>query len=63
MLSNQDIRTDAKNKGVYLWEVAARLNISEPTMTRKLRHELSAGEKRQIISLIDEIAAEKGKAV
>lgn len=60
---NQDIRTAAKTKSVFLWEVAERLNISEPTMTRKLRRELPAEEKQRIFSLIDEIAEEKKSAV
>ena len=35
----------------------AKINkISEPTMTRKLRHELPEGEKAKILALIDEIA-------
>lgn len=63
MLSNNDIRTAAKQNSVCLWEVANLLNISEPTMTRKLRRELPAEEKQRIFSLIDEIAAEKKKGV
>ena len=59
MLQNQDIRTAAKAKSVCLWEVAERLKISEPTITRKLRRELSPDEKQSIFSLIDKIAAEK----
>ena len=63
MTANQDIRTAAKQNGVRLWEVADRLNVSEPTITRKLRRELPADEKQRIISLIDEISAEKKKEV
>ena len=63
MLCNIDIRTAAKQNGVRLWEVADRLNVSEPTITRKLRRELPADEKQRIISLIDEISAEKKKEV
>lgn len=63
MLCNIDIRTAAKQNGVRLWEVADRLNVSEPTITRKLRRELPADEKQRIISLIDEISAEKKNAV
>ena len=63
MLNNSDLRKSAKENGVALWEIADRLNISEPTMTRKLRRELPAEEKQRIFSLIDEIAAEKKSAV
>lgn len=61
MLCNTDIRTAAKQNGVRLWEVAERLNVSEPTITRKLRRELPNEEKQRIFSLIDEIAADKQK--
>lgn len=62
MLANRDIRMKAKEKSVTLWEIADKLNISEPTMTRKLRRELSDREKANFITLIDTIAAEKNTA-
>ena len=62
MLSNNEIRKAAKTNGVFLWQVAERLKISEPTMTRKLRRELSPDEKQRIFAMIDEIAAEKKSA-
>lgn len=61
MRSNLDIRSAAKSKGVLLWEIASKLGISEPTMTRKLRRELPAAEKQKFLSIIDDIAAEKQK--
>ena len=61
--SNSDIRTKAKEKRVYLWEIAEKLEISEPTITRKLRRELSCEEKEQIFAIIEEIAAEKAATV
>lgn len=62
MIANTDIRTNAKKKGVRLWEIANAMNISEPTMTRKLRKELSQDEKQAIFDIIDEIAAKKENA-
>ncbi|MBQ8524382.1 MAG: hypothetical protein IJ457_07155 [Clostridia bacterium] len=59
MLKNTEIRETAKMKNVYLHEVAGRLGISEPTMTRKLRHELERAEKEKLLSIIDEIASER----
>lgn len=58
-MANEKIKLTAKNKGVALWQVADRLGISEPTMTRKLRHELTGAEKERILSIIDDIASEK----
>ena len=54
-MQNQAIRTTAKEKCVKLWEIAEALEISEPTMTRKLRHELPEAEKTKILAIIDEI--------
>ena len=59
MLANADIRAAAKGASVRMWEIADHLNISEPTMSRKLRHELPQTEKDRIFSIIEEIAAEK----
>lgn len=60
-MSNLDVRTIAKENGVRLWEIADKLGISEPTITRKLRRELPADEKKKILAVIDEIAAAKKK--
>lgn len=55
---NQEIRTEAKRNGVKLWQIADKLGISEPTMTRKLRHELSEEETGHILNIISELAKE-----
>lgn len=60
-MSNADVRTAAKNAGVFLYQVAAAMGISEPTMTRKLRFELSKEEKAPIIEAIKHIEAENKK--
>lgn len=60
MLNNRELRQQAKSKQVRFWEIADKLGISEPTMTRKLRRELPAEEKQKIISIIDEISSERG---
>ena len=38
---NNDIRTKARENGVCLYEIAEKLNVSEPTFNRWLRKELS----------------------
>ena len=63
MLSNNEVRKNAKEQGVRLWEVAEVLNISEPTMTRKLRKELPTAEKERILSIIEDIASDRNTAV
>ncbi|MBK6089809.1 hypothetical protein [Ruminococcus difficilis] len=60
-MNNLELRTKARKNGVRLWEIADRLGISEPTITRKLRRELPTNEKQRILAVIDEIAAAKKK--
>ena len=58
-MSNSDVRTAAKEAGVFLYEIAAFIGISEPTMTRMLRFELPEGKKREIFSAITKLSAKK----
>lgn len=58
-MANQKLRDYAKNKNVYLWEIANKMNVSEPTITRKLRVDLPKEESQKIISIIDDIANSK----
>lgn len=58
-MKNKKIRETAKSKGVCLWEIASALKISEATITRKLRKELSAEETSKILNIIEQLAAEK----
>ena len=62
MLNNQSIRAAAKNRGVKLYEVAERLGVSQATITRKLYFELPEDEQQRLLSIIDEIAAQKENA-
>lgn len=61
-MCNVEIRVTAKRCGVYLYELADKLSISEPTMTRLLRKELSESKKQQLLGKIEEISREKRKA-
>lgn len=62
-MQNHRIRQYAKSHGVYLWEIAQQMSVSEMTITRKLRKKLSDEDTLKIMSYIDEIAAEKEKEV
>ena len=59
MRANKEIKTRAKEKGVFLWEVADKIGIIDTSFSRKLRHELPDSEKQEIFKIIDELAAEK----
>ncbi len=58
-LKNVEIRKTLKKKGVYQYEVADKMGVSESTLVKRLRKELSADEKQEIIEVIDEIANER----
>ena len=54
---NQDIRKAAKEAGLFLWQIAEKLEYSEYTMVKKMRKELPAEEKARIFGLIEELKA------
>lgn len=56
---NQEIRRKAKEKGVYLWQIAEKLGVCDMTLTRKLRHELPENEKTEILNIIESISASR----
>lgn len=56
---NDRIRIAARQKRVPLWEIASRIGISESTMTRLLRQELSEEKTQDILSVINEVARER----
>lgn len=58
-MCNTDIRAEAKEKHVFLYEIAEKLGISEPTMTRMLRRELPQEKKTRINGIISDIAASR----
>lgn len=54
-MANTDIRTKAKNNGVFLWEIANAFGVSEATITRHLRTELPDEKKALYFKAIDTI--------
>ena len=57
--NNAEIRTAAKRANVYLYEIAKEIGISDPTMTRKMRYELTKAEKEKFLSIIDRLGKSK----
>ena len=55
---NNDIRTKARESGVYLYEIAEKMNISEQTFNRWLRKELSEELKQKALAAIKQIKEE-----
>lgn len=60
--ANTEIKSRAKQRGVFMYELAEKIGMVDTAFSRKLRRELPAAEKARIFSLIDEIAAEKKNA-
>ena len=54
-MANEQIRRAARANGVPFWKIAKALQISEPTMSRKMREELPEAEKNRILKIIEEI--------
>lgn len=55
---NTEIRAAAKSAGVFLYEIAEKLDVSEPTFNRYLRKELSDVWKAKALAAIEEIKRE-----
>ena len=53
--ANSDVRSHAKEAGVFLYQIADAIGVSEPTIIRKLRYELSKEEKEKYFGIIDSI--------
>ena len=55
---NTEVRAVAKSAGVFLYEIAEKLGVSEPTFNRYLRKELPEGLKAKVLTAIEEIKRE-----
>ena len=53
---NDDVRRAAAGHGVPLWKVAEALGIADSSLSRKLRKELPAEERLELMEIIDHIA-------
>lgn len=47
-MENWVIRQKAKSHGVPLWKIAAKIGVSEPTLTRWLRFPLPPAKEQRI---------------
>lgn len=55
-MKNQDIRQEAKKRGVRLWQIAEGFGVSDSSFSRKLRHEFSDQDRMFAFKQIDLIA-------
>lgn len=54
-MHNAAIRAAAKTAGVYLWQIADEIGITDNEFSRRLRHELPEQEQERIFRIIKEI--------
>jgi len=58
-MKNLDIRRKLKEAKIMQWQLADKLGVSEMTLIRKLRYELTEEEKQKIFTIIKELEAEE----
>lgn len=51
-MKNQEIRMELKARNIPQWRLGELLGVSENTIYRKLRNELSVEEKQHILEVI-----------
>ncbi len=58
-MNNKKVRIAMIEADIRQWELAKLLNISESSLTRKLREELPEKEQDEIVALINDKGAEQ----
>ncbi len=56
-MNNTAIRERIKGAGVFQWQVADQMNISETTLCRMLRKELPDDKREKILEAIEKVKA------
>ena len=51
-MANQEIKDEIKQSGIKMWQIADKLGVSDMTLSRKFRYELTDVEKENIRTLI-----------
>lgn len=54
---NEALRETIHKSGLYQWQIAEHIGISEFTLCRWLRYELTTEQKEQIMQAIAELSA------
>ena len=55
--ANKDIREAAASAGVFLWQVAEAIGVTDGTFSRKLRRELPDDDKAAILQIIQQLSS------
>ncbi|MCL2776178.1 MAG: hypothetical protein FWD71_22995 [Oscillospiraceae bacterium] len=51
-MANEKFRKEIKQSGVKMWQIADKIGISDMTLSRKFRYELTSEEKDEIRRII-----------
>ena len=57
-MANQDIKIEIKESGIKMWQIADKLGVSDMTLSRKFRYELTVEEKKTIRDIISTMQRE-----
>ena len=57
-MENHDIRREMRANFVPMWKIAKLLGISEPTLTRWMRVELTPEKRKRILEAINQLKQE-----
>lgn len=55
-MTGQQIKDQAKAAKIYLWQIAKAAGISEPTLTRWLRDEITPEREQRLMEAINHIS-------
>lgn len=56
-MKNKEIREAARQAGVKLWQIADALGMTDGNFSRKLRHELTEGQKEKVYAIIAKLSS------
>lgn len=58
-MANERIRKELKSNGMFLWQVAKVLGVSESTLIRWMREELPENKQKEILNIIKQKRTKK----
>ncbi len=58
-MANEVIKARARQRGVFLWEIAEAIGIADSNLSRKLRRELPPQQQNDLLTVVESIAEKK----
>ena len=60
--ANEDIRREARQSGILLWEIADNYGLSDTNFSKLLRHPLPEDKRRKIFGIIESLKKREVRA-